>query len=131
MTDTGPFDKDHPQVDPQRTKPLNAFDRSDGSSGQEYSSDRALAEYGDSPVAPVHKSGVAEGGSGNAPGADLPPDNGSRAWIDQKTGEVHGSGAGAGGGNPGEDFDNDRKAGSGYPLTGTGTGQDGRGEEPA
>jgi hypothetical protein len=132
MTDTGPFNKDHPQVDPERTKPQNAFDRSDGSSGQEYSSERALEEYGDSPVAPVHKSGLPEAGAAHASAADehadLPPDNGSRAWIDQKTGEVHGSGAGAGGGNPGEDFDSDRQGGSGYPLTGS--EQDGQGRAP-
>jgi hypothetical protein len=130
MNDTGPVDKDHPRVDPQRSEPRNAFDRSDGSSGQEYSSERALEEYGDSPVAPVHEGGLPKGTAarGGEEGADLPPDNGSRAWINQKTGEVHGSGAGAGGGNPGEDFDSDRQAGSGYPLTGS--EQDGQGKAP-
>ncbi|MBM7406298.1 MULTISPECIES: hypothetical protein [Sphingomonas] len=128
MNDTGPFDRDHPHVDPQRTEPKNAFDRSDGASGQEYTPERALAEYGDSPVAPVHQSGLPQGDAVAPEGQDLPPDNGSRAWINQKTGEVHGSGAGAGGGNPGEDYDSDRQGGSGYPLTGS--EQDGKGQAP-
>ncbi len=42
---------------------------------------------------------------------DIPPDNGRRASVDAKTGEVHGSGAGAGGGNPGEDLDGDQHGG--------------------
>lgn len=128
MNDTGPFDRDHPQVDPQRTEPKNAFDRGDGASGQEYTPERALEEYGDSPVAPVHQSGLPQGGAAAPEGQDVPPDNGSRAWINQKTGEVHGSGAGAGGGNPGEDYDSDRQGGSGYPLTGS--EQDGKGQAP-
>ncbi|MCP3733792.1 hypothetical protein M9979_02715 [Sphingomonas sp. RP10(2022)] len=52
------------------------------------------------------------------PDAAIPPDNGRRATIDPKTGEVHGSGSGAGGGNPGEDFDSDAATGDGYPITG-------------
>ena len=51
----------------------------------------------------------------------MPPDNGRRAFFDQKTGTVHGSGAGAGGGNPGEDFASDAAAGDGYPQTGRGS----------
>jgi hypothetical protein len=39
------------------------------------------------------------------PGEDIPSEAGKRAYIDEKTGEVHGSGAGAGGGNPIEDYD--------------------------
>lgn len=38
---------------------------------------------------------------------DIPPDNGKRASVDPKTGEVHGSGVGAGGGSPGEDMDDE------------------------
>lgn len=52
--------------------------------------------------------GRADGGVGIDPiasthedGEDLSDDNGRRGWIDQKTGEVHGSGA------PGEDIDRD------------------------
>ena len=52
--------------------------------------------------------GRADGGVGidpiaatHAPGEDLSDDNGRRGWVDQKTGEVHGSGA------PGEDIDRD------------------------
>lgn len=36
---------------------------------------------------------------------DIPSDVGKRAFIDEKTGEVYGSGAGAGGGNNTEDYD--------------------------
>lgn len=43
----------------------------------------------------------------SAPGEAIPPDAGARGWIDQRTGEVHGSGVGAGGGQSGEDFDSD------------------------
>lgn len=49
----------------------------------------------------------------HAPGEDLSDDNGRRGYIDQRTGEVHGSGADAGGGQPGEDFDSDAPSGSG------------------
>ncbi len=44
---------------------------------------------------------------------DIPPENGKRASIDRRTGEVHGSGVGAGGGSPGEDFDSDTASGDG------------------
>jgi hypothetical protein len=63
-------------------------------------------------------SGHADGGTAieppattHAPGEAIPPDDGQRGWIDQKTGAVHGSGAGAGGGQPGEDFDADAAGG--------------------
>jgi hypothetical protein len=62
-----------------------------------------------------------------APNDDrLPPDNGQRAFFDEKTGAVHGSGAGAGGGNPGEDFASDAAAGDGYPQTGRGSRSNGK-----
>jgi len=48
-----------------------------------------------------------------APGEDIPPDAGRRAYIDEKTGEVHGSGAGAGGGNATKDYDADTPGGGG------------------
>jgi hypothetical protein len=38
-------------------------------------------------------------------------DAGRRAYLDEKTGEVHGSGAGAGGGTGGEDYDHDTSGG--------------------
>jgi hypothetical protein len=44
------------------------------------------------------------------PGEDIPDDAGRRAYIDEKTGEVHGSGAGAGGGTGTEDYDHDSSA---------------------
>ena len=43
----------------------------------------------------------------HAPGEAIPPEAGARAWVDQRTGEVHGAGSGAGGGQPGEDYDQD------------------------
>ncbi|MEG3085678.1 hypothetical protein U1707_18720 [Sphingomonas sp. PB2P12] len=43
----------------------------------------------------------------------IPADAGRRAYIDEKTGEVHGSGAGAGGGNPTEDYGANSTGGGG------------------
>jgi len=45
------------------------------------------------------------------PGEEIPSDAGRRAYIDEKTGEVHGSGAGAGGGTGSEDYDHDSSGG--------------------
>jgi len=86
-----------------------------GYSGQEYdandfAADRALAK--------------SAAGDSKAPcDADdrFPPENGRRAFFDERTGAVHGSGAGAGGGNPGEDFASDPAAGDGFPQTGRGS----------
>lgn len=65
-------------------------------------------------------SGHADGGVGIAPrretsneGEAIPPADGARGWVDQKTGAVHGSGSGAGGGQGGEDYDADAAGGSG------------------
>ncbi len=52
--------------------------------------------------------------------AAIPPENGSRASIDPRTGEVHGSGVGTGGGSPGEDFSSDSATGDGQPEYGIG-----------
>lgn len=59
-------------------------------------------------------SGHGDGGVGTEPGRGndeapeaIPPEDGTRGWVDQKTGAVHGSGSGAGGGQAGEDFDSD------------------------
>ncbi|MEG3163410.1 hypothetical protein U1701_02270 [Sphingomonas sp. PB2P19] len=82
-----------------------------GYSGQEYDSQsKAPARYvevgasrGDRPADPA---------AANAqPGQDIPPDAGRRAYIDEKTGEVHGSGVGAGGGTGTEDYDHDTSGG--------------------
>lgn len=92
MADTPP----HPAVDPERVRPINAFDTPTGYSGQEFTRDRQAVEdlAGADPVSPPPV----------ADGRDLPPDNGRRAFI-AANGEAHGSGTGAGGGAPGEDFD--------------------------
>lgn len=50
--------------------------------------------------------------------AAIPPDNGARATVDPRTGEVRGSGVGAGGGSAGEDFSSDPAAGDGQPENG-------------
>jgi hypothetical protein len=88
----------HPKVDPDRTEPLNAFDRADGYSGQEYDRERqaeqAAAER--RPASPTQADD----------GREIPPEAGRRASI-SADGEVHGSGANAGGGAQGENFDDD------------------------
>jgi hypothetical protein len=86
-----------------------------GYSGQEYDADDFAADR------PLEIS--AEGPQSPSDDADdrFPPENGRRAFFDERTGEVHGSGAGAGGGNPGEDFASDPAAGDGYPQTGRGS----------
>jgi len=100
-----------PEIDIQRGKVGNG----PGYSGQEYDSndfaiDRALA-----------RSAEGESRAPIEPDDRFPPENGRRAYFDQRTGEVHGSGAGAGGGNPGEDFASDPAAGDGFPQTGRGS----------
>jgi hypothetical protein len=91
-----------------------------GYSGQEYDADDFAADR-------VLKES-AEGPKRSTEAADdrFPPENGRRAWFDERTGEVHGSGVGAGGGNPGEDFASDPAAGDGYPQTGRGSAQPGK-----
>lgn len=103
-----------PPIDPERPRDANAFDRPTGYSGQGYTREREAAEgrrHADPAFAP------------DPDGRDLPPDNGARASLDARTGEVHGAGVGAGGGQDGEDLDTSSAAGDGYPLTG-GEGSD-------
>lgn len=107
-------------VDPERQKPLNAFDTKRGLSGMGYSQDGERAEGARHPSGEVDvERPLPPGQTGNgSTAADIPPDNGRRAHVDARTGEVHGSGVGAGGGARGEDFDSDSQNGDGYPLTG-------------
>ena len=42
---------------------------------------------------------------------NIPTNAGKRAYVDEKTGEVYGSGAGAGGGTGTEDYDHDTSGG--------------------
>lgn len=86
----------HPKVDPERTEPLNAFDRPGGYSGQEYDRERQ-AEQAASEQRPASP-------TPDDDGRNIPPETGRRAFI-APNGEAHGSGAGDGGGAPGEDFD--------------------------
>lgn len=100
------------RVDPERPHVERPFDRADGYSGQDYRpGDEAALR--DRPPAPA----VSDD-------RDLPPDNGRRAGVDERTGEVRGSGVGAGGGQAGEDFDGDSATGDGYLPSG-GEGSDG------
>jgi hypothetical protein len=81
----------------------DGFGKGDGYSGDEYDSmdhaaERHLQNRDRAPgVESVERDD----------GRDIPREAGKRAYIDNKTGEVHGSGASAGGGNPGEDIDLD------------------------
>jgi hypothetical protein len=113
MADTKPFDDGHPEVDPERKRPQNAFDHDGTVFGQSYAQDRERREGEKLPSGSVAPGG--EPGYANVapPHADIPPDNGRRASFDPKTGEVHGSGVGAGGGASGEDFASDAPGGDG------------------
>lgn len=96
-----------------------------GYSGQEYdaddfAADRALADSARGPKKPRPMDGEDR----------FPSENGRRAFFDERTGEVHGSGAGTGGGNPGEDFASDPAAGDGYPQTGRGSAARSRTPKP-
>lgn len=106
------------RIDPERRRSADPFDQPDGYSGQDYAREREEAE-GRLSRRPAPSAAAADTGD-----ADLPPDNGQRAWIDPATGEVHGSGMSDGGGQPGEDFSSDAATGDGYPLTG-GEGESG------
>lgn len=97
-------------IDPERQRDGNAFDQPTGYSGQDYRVDREVAE-GRRAADPTFEPNPDEQ-------RDLPPDNGQRASVDPRTGEVHGAGAGAGGGNPGEDLDSSSASGDAFPLTG-------------
>ncbi|APX65279.1 hypothetical protein V3I01_01825 [Sphingomonas sp. gentR] len=79
------------------------FDHDRGHSGQAYHRDDEQAMGRAEPSGSVTTTPPAPG-DGNAD-TSLPDDNGKRATVDPKTGEVHGSGAGAGGGNRGDEID--------------------------
>ncbi len=63
--------------------------------------------------------GVDPRGTGDV-GEDVPDDTGRRGYVDQRTGEVHGSGASAGGGTKGDDLDSDDAGGDGAQRPGGG-----------
>ncbi|QCB41004.1 hypothetical protein E5673_01155 [Sphingomonas sp. PAMC26645] len=81
----------------------DGFGKGEGYSGDEYdSADHAAERH------LQNRDGARNAGADKAAdGRDIPPEAGKRAYIDNKTGEVHGSGSSAGGGNPGEDIDLD------------------------
>lgn len=105
------------KIDPERTTPKNAFDADTGYSGQEFDRQREKAEGSKHPAGEVDPKASRDGGAGLATG-ELPPEAGRRAWVDPKSGEVHGSGSGAGGGNNSEDYDHSSKGGGGYVPSG-------------
>lgn len=117
MSGTTPIDEDHPEVDPERTAPKNAFDAKNNYSGQEYSLKREQAEGKKHPAGEVDPKASRSAGKGAATD-EIEPEAGRRAWVDASTGEVHGSGADAGGGNNGEDYDHGAKGGRGVTPTG-------------
>lgn len=81
----------------------DGFGKGEGYSGDEYDSGNHAAERH-----LQNRDGAQDAGADEpADGRDIPPEAGKRAYIDNKTGEVHGSGSGAGGGNAGEDIDLD------------------------
>ena len=74
-------------------------------SGEEYDSyDKATPRYVEVGVS-RHNQSAHSAGRNAARGENIPPEAGRRAYVDEKTGEVHGSGASAGGGNAMEDYD--------------------------
>jgi hypothetical protein len=109
MSDTDPA---RPITDPTVPQQGNAHGTNDGYSGQE-------AGSFESPDPLRVDASAARGGTAAAPapthddGESIPDEAGTRAWIDQTSGEVHGSGAGAGGGAAGEDYDSHSPGGTG------------------
>lgn len=85
------------KVDPEHTTQGKPFDNKDGYFGEDYDRTREAAMGRADPSGSVAQ---------NADDADPDaPDNGTRAWADPHTGEVHGSGTGAGGGERGDEID--------------------------
>ena len=113
MADIKPFEDSHPEVDPERTRPENAFDHGGDMFGQSYSKDRERREGAKLPSGTVDPGGDPGYAHVSPPHRDIPSDNGRRASFDPRTGEVRGSGVGAGGGAPGEDFASDAPGGDG------------------
>ena len=114
MTDDRNGFGNHPNVDPGRNPANNSFDNHDDWYGQDYSKEHEQ-KMGDHKPSGHPLTGDPElitAPAEDAAGRDLPAEVGRRAWIDPKTGEVHGSGSGAGGGNEGEDYDEETSGGS-------------------
>ena len=101
MTEGTPKD-----VDPERPEPRRPFDNMTGYSGQDYNREDARRLAAEDPGGRVNSQSEPRPGSPESDDSrDIPPDNGARAYIDPRNGEVHGSGVGAGAGSAGEDFD--------------------------
>lgn len=102
--DSTPRPNDNVRVKSQSAdRNKNGFGKGKGYSGDEYDSANHAAERNLQKRDGAPKEGAGEA----ADGRDIPPEAGKRAYIDNKTGEVHGSGSSAGGGNAGEDIDLD------------------------
>jgi len=87
----------------QEKRDPQPFDRDGGYTGQDYHRDDEHAMGRAEPSGRVTTTPPVPG-EGNAD-TSLPDDDGRRATVDPKTGEVHGSGAGAGGGHRGDEID--------------------------
>ena len=87
----------------QEKRDPRPFDRDGGYTGQDYHRADEHAMGRAEPSGSVTTTPPVPG-EGNA-GTSLPDDDGRRATVDPKTGEVHGSGAGAGGGHRGDEID--------------------------
>ena len=113
MTASEPFPH-HPAADPERDPSPNPFDNPTGLTGQAYAQEREAEMGRQKPSGHplIGDPAVVSRPDDDLQGRDIPPENGRRAWIDPRTGEVHGSGVGAGGGNGGEDFDDATAGGS-------------------
>ncbi len=105
MTDNStPKSNKNVRVESQDANPAaDGFGKGDGYSSDEYDSVDHAAERHLQNRDPAPGDESIE----KADGRDIPRESGKRAYIDNRTGEVHGSGASAGGGNPGEDIDLD------------------------
>lgn len=96
-----------PQTDDTQEMRGNPLGDKGHYSGEEYDSHAAMSP-GQVAV------GAGEGGTARTPidathrpGEAIPDEAGRRAHIDQRIGEVHGSGMGAGSGSEGENYDDD------------------------
>lgn len=100
-----------PDTDPDTALHGNPHGTDGHYSGQEYdSADKSRPRHVE--VGASRGDRAADPAAPNArPGEAIPADAGRRAYVDAKTGEVHGSGAGAGGGTGTEDYDHDTAGG--------------------
>ena len=76
-------------------------------SGEEFDASTFKRERETAVGASGGKHSIDPDAANHALGENIPPEAGRRAYIDSKTGEVHGSGSDAGGGSGDENYDAD------------------------